>query len=63
MLDPENIPYDAIERDKARMYDTGGRSRRSEKSSSGFTIKIDETAATFLFLGIVLGIIIAHTMK
>ena len=52
MLDPENIPYDVIERDKARRYEVVNKSRRLEKRASGFTIHIDETSATFLFLGV-----------
>ena len=58
MLDPENIPYDVIERAKARRYEVVNKSRRLEKRASGFTIHIDETSATFLFLGVILGVIL-----
>lgn len=58
MLDPENIPHKTVEHDIAKKRYI---SRRNKERSSRFNIKIDETSATFLFLGIIIGII-AHTL-
>lgn len=56
MLDPENIPYDAIERDqKAGYYPS-----RSHSSNDSITISKE---TLFLIIGVIAGIILGYIMN
>jgi F0F1-type ATP synthase assembly protein I len=51
MLDPHNIPYEAIERDTADRYNTGDKTRSSRKGK----YKFRATDLLYIVAGVLLG--------